>query len=224
MTFLRQIQKVLEQTYASTGVNLEEFLVGRQRCAELSAWAGPDVREFSGEGITFLRVANGQLRIAIYYHPSVIARLERYYPLAALGEQNVRALIVFIEELSHAVHASIFFLEKKIDFNSEEFIRNLELQAKLDTYLALKLIVATVTRSRHPAKKYEAWIRNCVFHRGSSDYDQERLRRRYRETNQLGCLLATHLDTLEAGERVVFIRKFRRLSYADKRSTIRSLC
>src|SRR3989338_7399804 len=99
MTFLRQIQNVFERTYASTGVNLEEFVISRRRCAELSRLAGPDLREFSGEGITFLRVADGRLRLAIYYHPSVIARLEQDHPLAVLNEENIRPLIVFLEEL-----------------------------------------------------------------------------------------------------------------------------
>ena len=220
MTFLRQIQNVLERTYASTGVNLEEFLIGRQRCVELSARTGPEIREFSGEGITFFRVANGQLHIAIYYHPSVIARLERHYPLAVLDEQNIRALIVFIEELSHAIHAAIFFLEKKFDPHSEEFLCNLELQARVDTYLALKLITASLLRSQRLPEKYQAWIRRCVFQREFKGYQQDRLRKRYCMTSRLGLRLIKHLDTLDAGHRIRFIRKFRALSFSNKKDRI----
>ncbi len=220
MTLLRQIQDVLERTYASTGVNLEEFVIGRQRCVELSARAGPEVREMSGEGFTFLRVANGQLRIAIYYHPSIIARLEQHHPLAILDEQNIRSLIVFIEEVSHAVHATLFFLEKQGDLASEEFLCNLELQAKVDVYLALKLITATLIRSRHLHKKYQTWIRRCVFQRDFHGYHHARLRRRYCATSRLGLRLVKYLDTLDAGHRIRFIRNFRSLSFSNKRARI----
>jgi hypothetical protein len=39
-TLFSDIQRLFEQTYAAVGVNLEECLIDRQRCGQLSRLAG----------------------------------------------------------------------------------------------------------------------------------------------------------------------------------------
>jgi hypothetical protein len=46
-TLFSQIQRVFERTYAQVGINLEDCLIDRNRCAQLSALAGASAREAS---------------------------------------------------------------------------------------------------------------------------------------------------------------------------------
>lgn len=223
MTFLRQIQALLERTYAPTGINLEDCLVGGERCRELSVLAGPSTRELSQEGRTFMRIVDGQLYLAIYYHPGIIAALERHHPLHLLSRENIHPLIVFLEEVNHAIHAALLFLEKRMRLGAEAMLCNLELQAKVDTYLALKLIATSLRKRRRLSPKHEGWLQQCLFGSESFAYHSDKIRRRYREANNLGLRLVRHLDTLESTERVAYLRRFRKLRFAEKRSEILAL-
>ena len=223
MTFLKQIQMLLERTYAPTGIDLEECLIGRRRFEELSALVGLDCRDLSQEGRTFLRVLNGRLYLAIYYHPEVIKTLEKYHPGSGLNQENIRPLIVFVEELDHAVHAALLFLENRLQIESEDLLCDLELQAKVDTYLALQLIVATLNKNRNLNARQRSWLRKCLFHQESYDYERQTIRDRYYETNKLGRKLVFYLDRLDPEKKIEFIRQFRPLSFVEKRSRILSL-
>ncbi len=223
MTLLRQIQNMLERTYAPTGINLEDFLIGRQRCVELTRLAGPMARDLAMDGRTFLRLVNGHLYVAIYYHPWIIQSLEQYPPFTELSTKNIRPLIVFLEELNHAVHAALRFLEHRLQIESESQLCDLELQAKVDTYLSLKLIGTALRKRRRLTKRHERWLQNCLFKSQSFQYQHSVLRYRYRETNRLGLRLARHLDQLKPARRIAFIRRFRPLSFEQKRACIQSL-
>ena len=46
-TLFSEIQRLFERTYAQVGINLEECLIDRQRCGQLSRLAGASARELS---------------------------------------------------------------------------------------------------------------------------------------------------------------------------------
>ena len=60
-TLFSQIQKLFERTYTHVGINLEDCLIDRARCAQLSVLAGRSARELSELARTFLRRAGDQL-------------------------------------------------------------------------------------------------------------------------------------------------------------------
>jgi hypothetical protein len=223
MTFLRQIQHLFERTYTPTGVNLEDCLIGKDRCLELSNLAGPMAHELSMEGRTFFRIVDGKLYLAIYYSPKVIEALEEHHPFHELSHHNIRPLITFIEELNHAVHASLLFMENRLEVDREDVLCNLELQAKIDTYLTLKLIITILRERRHVLVKQERWLQQCLFKQESFSYRQEQLQRRYRETNRLGLKLVRFLDQMDASKRIELIRELRPLSFTAKKDYILSL-
>jgi len=66
-TLFSQIQKLFERTYAQVGINLEDCLIDRKRCAQLSILAGKSARELSDLARTFLRQTGDQLYVGIYY-------------------------------------------------------------------------------------------------------------------------------------------------------------
>ena len=65
-TLFSEIQKLFERTYAQVGINLEDCLIDRQRCGQLSRLAGASARELSELARTFLRRADDQLFVGIY--------------------------------------------------------------------------------------------------------------------------------------------------------------
>ena len=76
MTLLREIQTLLERTYAPVSINLEACLIGEGRCAVLIRLAGESAARLAPGGRTFLRQAGDSLYVAIFYSRPVIAELE----------------------------------------------------------------------------------------------------------------------------------------------------
>ena len=164
-TLFSQIQKLFERTYAQVGINLEDCLIDRQRCAQLSILAGKSARELSELARTFLRRANDRLYVEIYYSRWLIEQLEHHDPRAGLGDHNIRSLIMFVEEINHALHAALQFKSGAREIASEDFARNLELQAQVDTYLVLLLFVAFFRKTQRVSRTDRRWLRFHLFAR-----------------------------------------------------------
>src|ERR671923_2476095 len=167
-TLFSQIQKLLERTYAQVGINLEDCLIDRERCKQLSILAGTSARELSELARTFLRHTDERLYVGIYYSRWLIEQLEWHDPRAGLGDRNIRSLIMFVEELNHALHAALQFKRGIREIASEDFARNLELQAQIDTYLVLLLFVAFFRKTQRVSRTDRRWLRFHLFSRQCS--------------------------------------------------------
>src|SRR5439155_7036565 len=162
-TRVSQIQKLFERTYAQVGINLEDCLIDRRRCAQLSLLAGKSARELSELARTFLRRTGDQLYVGIYYSRWLIEQLEQHDPRAGVGDRNIRSLIMFVEELNHALHAALQFKSGLREIASEDFACNLELQAQVDTYLVLLLFVAFFRKTQRVSRMDRRWLRFHFF-------------------------------------------------------------
>jgi hypothetical protein len=223
-TLFSQIQKLLERTYAQVGINLEDCIIDRHRCAQLSKLAGASARELSDLGRTFLRHSGDQLYVGIYYSRWLIEQLERHDPRSSLSDSNIRSLIIFVEELNHALHAALQFKNGQREIASEDFIRNLELQAQVDTYLILLLFVAFFRKTQRVSRTDRRWLRFHLFARQCPDaFRQANLRGRYLETSELAASYTRYLDTLNGLRRLEEIRQFRSLDYTAKKLHIFAL-
>ena len=223
-TLFSQIQKLFERTYARVGINLEDCLIDRHRSSQLSALAGASARELSELARTFLRRADDQLYVGIYYSRWLIDQLERHDPRSGLSDRNIRSLIVFVEEINHAVHAALEFKAGRREIGSEDFARNLELQAQIDTYLVLLLFVAFFRKTQRVSRTDRRWLRFHLFSRQCPDAFADRnLRARYLETTELAANYTLYLDALNAVRRVEEIRLFRSLDYTAKKERILAL-
>ena len=220
MTLLREIQMLLERTYGATGVNFEDFILNEHRSEVLSGLAGSTAKQISDLGRLFMRVVDGKLRLGIYYHQRVIAALEANHPAAGLNDDNVLPFMVFLEELDHAVHAALKYQEGDLNIHSETFVRNLELQAKIDTYLILQMYVAYFNKPKKLTLPDRRWLKACVFDAENFMYEEPLLRERYRESNRLGRRYVRFLDRLSSRRRTTEIRRFRALTYPAKRNRI----
>ncbi len=223
MTLLAEIQRLLEKTYGSTGVNFEEFLLDAERQRELAAMSAATAGQISDLGRTFLRVADGKLRIGIYYDARVIEALERENPQYGLTDGNVLPFMVFLEELDHAVHAALKFIEGQRDIYAEEFVRDLELQAKVDVYLILQMYCAFFNDDKKLHDADRRWLKACVLDSENFAYEEPWLTQRYRETNRLGRRYVKHLDSLAPRRRTAEIRRFRKLDYRRKLRRIQAV-
>jgi hypothetical protein len=223
-TLFSQIQKLLERTYAQVGINLEDCLIDRERCKQLSILAGTSARELSEVARTFLRHTDDRLYVAIYYSRWLIEQLERHDPRAGLADHNIRSLIVFVEEINHALHAALQFKNGMREIASEDFARNLELQAQVDTYLVLLLFVAFFRKTQRLSRTDRRWLRFHLFARQCPDaFRDENLRGRYLETTELAASYTQFLDSLNGVRRLEEIRGFRSLDYAAKKRRILAL-
>jgi hypothetical protein len=220
MTLLRENQILLERTYGTTGVNFEEFLLSPARSQALSEMAGTSAAEISDLGRVFLRVVDGDLRLGIYYDASVVETLEENNPAYGLNDENILPFMVLLEELDHAVHASLKFREGVRDIHGETFVRDLELQAKVDTYLILQKYCAFFNKPQRVTNADRRWLRACVFDRESATFEEPLLTERYWETNQHARRYARQLDQLPPKRRTSEIRRFRKLTYSQKRDRI----
>ena len=223
-TLFSQIQRLFERTYAQVGINLEDCLIDRQRCAQLSILAGKSARELSELARTFLRRADDRLYVGIYYSRWLIDQLERHDPRAGLSDRNIRSLIMFVEEINHALHAALQFKSGERAIESENFARNLELQAQVDTYLVLLLFVAFFRRTQKVARTDRRWLRFHLFAaQNPGAFHDRNLRGRYLETTELASNYTEFLDTLNGMRRVDEIRRFRSLDYGAKKERVLAL-
>ena len=223
-TLFSQIQKLFERTYAQVGINLEDCLIDRRRCLQLSILAGRSARELSELARTFLRTADDRLYVGIYYSRWLIEQLERHDPRTGLSDRNIRSLIAFVEELNHALHAALQFKNGQREFASEDFARNLELQAQVDTYLVLLLFVAFFRKTQRVSKTDRRWLRFHLFAaKNPGAYSDQNIRGRYLETTELASNYTRFLDTLNGMRRLDEIRRFRSLDYTSKKARILAL-
>ena len=223
MTLLREIQKLLEQTYGKIGVNLEDFLLNSEEHKLLAGLASATAGQISDLGRTFLRVSDGKLRVGIYYQPSVIEALEKESPQFGLTDDNILPFMVFLEEVDHAVHASLKYLDGYREIFAEEFVRELELQAKVDVYLILQMYCAFFNEDKKLHDADRRWLRSCVFDAERFSYEDPMIAERYRETNRLGRRYVRHLDKLTPKRRTAEIRRFRKFDYLGKQKRVVSV-
>ena len=223
-TLFSEIQRLFERTYASVGINLEDCLIDRHRCHQLSRLAGASARELSELARTFLRTADDQLYVGIYYSQWFIEQLEQHDPRRGLNDANIRSLITFVEEINHALHAALHFKRGVREIASEDFARNLELQAQVDTYLVLLLFVAFFRRTQKVSRMDRRWLRFHLFSsQNPNGYSDANLRGRYLETTELAASYTRFLDALNGARRVDEIRIFHALNYEEKKERILSL-
>jgi hypothetical protein len=223
-TLFSEIQRLLERTYSSVGLNLEECLIDRGRCSQLSALAGAQAAELSMLARTFLRAADGRLRVGIYYSAWLIEQLEKHDPRSGLSDANISALIAFVEEINHALHAALKFQRGEVPTHDEEYARNLELQAQVDTYQVLLLFVAFFRRPGKITGADRRWLRFHMFEsRHNRSFRDRTISARYRETTALARSYTRYLESLAASRRVEEIRVFHALEYNRKRERILAL-
>src|SRR3981081_2755921 len=223
-TLFSEVQRLFERSCSNVGINLEDCLIDRTRCRQLTRLAGAAAHELSDLARTFLRTADDRLYVGIYYSGWLIEQLERHDPRSGLSDSNIRSLIMFVEEINHALHAALQFKAGLRRIDSEDFARNLELQGMVDTYLVLLLFVAFFRKTQRISRTDRRWLRFHMFESRPQDaFHDENLRARYLETGELASSYTHYLDTLNGARRLDEIRNFHALNYDAKKRHILAL-
>lgn len=223
-TLFSDIQRLFERTYAGVGINLEDCLIDQRRCKQLTQLAGASARELSSLARTFLRRVDDQLYVGIYYSSWLIEQLEKHDPRGELGDHNIHSLIAFVEEINHALHACLQFQRGERAVESEDFIRNLELQAQVDSYLVLMLFIAFFRKTQKLSKMDRRWLRYHLFQsQDVTSYEDQLLVERYRETTELAEHYTYYLDTLNGARRLAELQRFHALDYPEKKAHVLAL-
>jgi hypothetical protein len=215
MTLLREIQLLLERTYAPVPINLEACVIGESRCMALNRLAGEEAMHLASGGRTFLRQAGDSLYVAIFYSRPVIEELEANDPRRALNERNISALIIFIEEIAHAIQAVLLFQEGERVIDDENYACNLEAQARVDTYLVLSKFAHIICGGRIP-RRVGSWLRRQLFDTSYRHFATPRLRRRYGTAQKCSLAFLRHLRQVPLPDRSRILREFRSLAWAEK--------
>jgi len=221
MTLLREIQTLLERTYAPVPINLESCIIGESRCAALNQMAGETASHLAPGGRTFLRQAGDSLHLAIFYSRPVIAELEANDPREALNERNISALITFIEEIAHGVQAALLFHEGEREIDSEDYARNLEAQARVDTYLVLSKFAHLLCGKGKIPPSVGVWLRRQLFDNSHRRFANSRLRARYGAAQRCALVFLRRLRRLPIAERPETLREFRALNWRGKLQFVR---
>jgi hypothetical protein len=221
MTLLREIQLLLERTYAPVPINLEQCVIGDRRCAALTRLAGPTAADLAPGGRTFLRQEGDALHLAIFYAAPVIAELEANDPRHAINERNIAPLITFIEEIAHGVQAALLFLEGERAIETEAYARNLEAQARVDTYLVLSKFAQLLSGGEIP-RRVGAWLRRQVFDDAYRRFTNARLRARYHAAQTCAKSFVRRLRHVPIAERVDVLREFRAMNWEGKLAFVQS--
>src|SRR5258708_35988951 len=128
---------------------------------------------------------------------------------------------MFVEELNHALHAALQFKSGTREIASEDFARNLELQAQVDTYLVLLLFVAFFRKTQRVSRMDRRWLRFHLFARQCPEaFRDAHLRGRYLETSELAASYPHYLHTLNSQRRVDEIRRFHSLDYSGRKARV----
>jgi hypothetical protein len=221
MTLLREIQTLLERTYAPVLIDLESCLIGESRCAALNRMAGESAAHLAPGGRTFLRQAGDSLYVAIFYSRPVIAELEANDPRQTLNERNISALIIFIEEIAHGVQAALLFHEGEREIDSEAYARNLEAQARIDTYLVLSKFAQLLCGKGEIPPSVGVWLRRQLFDGSHRRFATQRMRARYGAARRCALGFLRHLRRVPLDLRHDVLREFRALSWSGKLAFLR---
>ena len=222
MFLMTQIQQITERTYKPTGVNFENFLINRDRFIHLSQF-DTTCQELPDYARVFFRICQKHLYVGIYYAKPLICTLEANDPRAGLSENNIAEFCIFIEEINHAIHGALKYMEGNINLGRDSFTKDLELQAKIDTYLILKFFLACRNKSKQLELLDRLWIRYHLFDRVEVNYISPHLNSRYSDAIELGEKYTRFIDTLPISERLQEIRRFRKFPYKMKTSYIKML-
>lgn len=194
------MQRGLETLYrVDTGVEVGDFVIDEDMRDELAPARKPR------EQLLVLE-ATGELALALFIHPQVIASLER-----GIGRHNLGDFLLAIEGVSHFIYAIQCARAERSVSQLE-----LELQAEVDKYVTCLL---------HDVDSSEA-LRERLFHTCTFEEDLDRdERERYQVANDNAHRYAAWLEeTFVARRRIPEmldeLRRFYRTPLAGKLATI----
>ncbi|HET9621988.1 MAG TPA: hypothetical protein VFP84_11515 [Kofleriaceae bacterium] len=209
---LGRMQRGLEALYrVDTGVAIGDFMVGSELRDALVSARRPREQLLVHE-------ADGELALALFIDPGVIANLAAHDPARRLGDHNFGDFVLALEGVSHFIYATwCARLERPVS------PLELELQAEVDKYVTCLLITAA---DHAPEPAISERLRRRLF--GDAEYEPDldhEEHARYRAANDNAERYASWLERAFVARRKIpemlaELRRFYRLSLAGKLAAI----
>ena len=201
---LDRVQRGLEALYrVDTGVAVGDFVVGRELRDRLVDARRPREQLLVCEHA-------GELSLALFVDPGVLANLAAHDPARRLGDHNFGDFLLAVEGVSHFVYA-VWCAHAERRVSQLE----LELQAEVDKYVTCLLVIA-------PEVDVSLALRRRLFgdaiYEADLDHDEHA---RYRAANDNAERYAGWLEQAFVGPRripemLAEVRRFYRLGLAGK--------
>lgn len=205
---LGRVQRGLEALYrVDTGVEVEDFVVGRELRDALVSARRPREQLLVCE-------ADGEMAVALFIDPGVLANLTSHDPARRLGDHNLGDFLLAIEGVSHFVYAICCARAERPVSQLE-----LELQAEIDKYVTCLLVIA-------PDAAVSEQLRRRLFADACYEPDLDREEHaRYRAANDNAQRYASWLEHAyvvprKIPEMLAELRRFYRLGLAGKLAAI----
>ncbi len=208
MKTLARVQHGLESLYrVTTGVDVHEYMVGADVRDELVTARRPREQLLVCED-------DGDMSVALFIDPSVLANLAANDPARRLGDHNLGDFLLAVEGVSHFIYTICCARAERPVSQLE-----LELQAEVDKYVTCLLTTA-------PETEVSAALRQRLF--GDAEYEPDLdhdERARYRAANDNAQRYAAWLEETFVTRRRIpemlgELRRFYRMGLAAKLSTI----
>lgn len=207
---LARVQRGLEALYrVESGVDIADYVVGAEvRDGVVDASARRPREQL------LVRESGGELSVALFIDPRVLANLANHDPGRLLGEHNLGDFLLAIEGVSHFIY-SVWCARADRPVSQLE----LELQAEVDKYVTCLLVM-------QPAAAVSGELRRRLFGDALYEPDLDRDEAdRYRAANDnahrySGYLESAFVAQQRIPEMLAELRRFYRTSLAAKLSTI----
>jgi len=204
---LSRVQRGIEELYrVETGVAVEDFVVGTEYRDEL-------VRERKAREQLLVVEAHGELNLALYIEPAVLANLVRHDPSHSLDDRNLGDFLLAVEGVSHFIYAVCC---ANVDRPVSQL--ELELQAEVDKYVTCLLVT-------EPETGTSTLLRRRLFEDPAYEPDLDHDERgRYRAANDNASQYAAWLEETFVTRRRIpemlgELRRFYRQGLAGKLAT-----
>jgi hypothetical protein len=148
------------------------------------------------------------LRASLYYPDALVQHLERHNPLAGIGDANINAFAVFVEELDHLLTLASRAAERR-----PITLLELEHHADVTKYLVVVHFLGKQSGMRRLPEALRIWARHHLFERYSRETGEGEAR--YRDAAHLARRYVGYLESLPLGERHAELKAFQRRPFSE---------
>lgn len=207
---VERLKGIIERTYGMPPIisDLSAYIVGS---AGHRLWYenGGVPRRGRGAGPRVLcRETARECRLAVYIPDNLVRHLETHNPLRTLGDENIQAFAVLVEEIDHLLTLASRAAERR-----PVTLFELELHANITKYLVVAHILGRQLGRRRLPEGYRLWARHEIFGRYSPADDEDA--ERYRGAARVAAKYVRYLDRLMIEERRVELRALHRRALSE---------
>jgi hypothetical protein len=209
-SLLTLLKSMIERSYGMPPVigDVSPFIIGDAGYAALYGRA---------EGARLLvRETPASLRVSLYYPDALVRHLERFNPMTAVGDDNIEAFGVFIEELDHLLTLASRAAESRPVSRME-----LEHHAMVTKYLVVVHFLGKQVGRRRLPDALRHWARHHLLERYAPGEGEDP--GRYRDAAKLAGRYLRYLESLRDSERPAELRAYQRRPLAETTRLVTNL-